>query len=102
MTSSSDVAGVLEKRIEHAWLNAGSPAVTLLMSRGLREAAAGAHADAIDDFDAALALDPKLAEAWRQQTRQIFQTYLTKGYRVVDFFLSDTSGRGHYLLAIPA
>jgi predicted GNAT superfamily acetyltransferase len=46
--------------------------------------------------------DPSLAAAWRQQTRQIFQTYLTKGYRVVDFFLSDTSGRGHYLLAIPA
>jgi predicted GNAT superfamily acetyltransferase len=45
--------------------------------------------------------DPSLAAAWRQQTREIFQTYLAKGYRIVDFFLSDTSGRGHYLLAIP-
>ena len=46
--------------------------------------------------------DPPLAAAWRLQTREIFQTYLAKGYRVVDFFLSDISGRGHYLLAIPA
>ena len=44
--------------------------------------------------------DPSLAAAWRQQTREIFETYLAKGYRVVDFFLSDTSGRGHYLLAV--
>jgi predicted GNAT superfamily acetyltransferase len=46
--------------------------------------------------------DPPLAAAWRDQTREIFQTYLAKGYRVVDFFLSDTSGRGHYLLAMPS
>ena len=45
--------------------------------------------------------DPSLAAAWRQQTREIFQTYLRNGYRVVDFFLSDTSGRGHYLLVVP-
>ena len=42
---------------------------------------------------------PDLALAWRMATRRIFQTYLGRGYRVVDFFLSRDSGRGHYLLA---
>lgn len=42
---------------------------------------------------------PDLALAWRMTTRQIFQTYLSRGYRVVDFFLSREAGRGHYLLA---
>lgn len=45
--------------------------------------------------------DPQLAAAWRRQTREIFRTYLAKGYRVVDLFLSDASGRGHYLLVVP-
>jgi predicted GNAT superfamily acetyltransferase len=43
--------------------------------------------------------DPSLASEWRMATRSIFQHYLSHGYRVVDFFLSRESGRGHYLLA---
>ena len=42
---------------------------------------------------------PDLALAWRMSTRRIFQTYLSRGYRVVDFFLSLEAERGHYLLA---
>jgi predicted GNAT superfamily acetyltransferase len=45
--------------------------------------------------DAALALE------WRFAARQIFQRYLRRGYRVVDFFMSREAGRGHYLLASP-
>ena len=37
-------------------------------------------------FTEMLAADPALALAWRMQTRQIFQAYLPRGYRVVDFF----------------
>ena len=37
--------------------------------------------------------------AWRMATREIFQTYFGRGYRAVDFFLSRTHRRGHYLLA---
>jgi predicted GNAT superfamily acetyltransferase len=37
---------------------------------------------------------------WRLHTREIFQTYFERGYRVVDFFLSREAGRGHYLLAL--
>ena len=44
---------------------------------------------------------PDVALAWRMSTRRIFQTYLGRGYRAVDFFLSREAGRGHYLLAIP-
>jgi predicted GNAT superfamily acetyltransferase len=43
--------------------------------------------------------NPPLALEWRLGVRSIFQTYFSKGYRAVDFFLSKTSGRGHYLLA---
>jgi len=43
--------------------------------------------------------DPALALEWRLATRAIFQHYLARHYRVVDFFLSRPSGRGHYLLA---
>jgi predicted GNAT superfamily acetyltransferase len=51
----------------------------------------------VDVGDLQLA-DPALALEWRLATRAIFQHYLSRGYRVVDFFLSRPSGRGHYLL----
>lgn len=43
--------------------------------------------------------DPALALEWRFASRAIFQHYLPRGYRVVDFFMSREAGRGHYLLA---
>ena len=43
---------------------------------------------------------PDLALAWRLSTRRIFQAYLGRGYRVVDFFLAREAGRGQYLLAL--
>jgi predicted GNAT superfamily acetyltransferase len=46
------------------------------------------------------ARNPDLALAWRMATREIFQGYLGRGYRVVDFFLSREARRGHYLLAV--
>lgn len=64
---SEEIAGPLEHQIRQLWLNAGSPAVTLLMSRGLREMKADANQDAIEDFTAAIALDPNLAEAYHQR-----------------------------------
>lgn len=44
--------------------------------------------------------DPALALEWRLATRTIFQAYLARGYRVVDFFLSRAAGRGHYLVTL--
>ena len=44
--------------------------------------------------------DPPLALEWRHASRAIFQSYLRRGYRVVDFFLSREQRRGQYLLAL--
>lgn len=44
---------------------------------------------------------PSLALDWRMASRAIFQHYLARRYRVVDFFLSHESGRGHYLVVQP-
>jgi tetratricopeptide (TPR) repeat protein len=64
---SEEISGPLEQQIRQLWLNAGTPAVTLLMSRGLREMKADANQDAIEDFTAAITLDPTLAEAYHQR-----------------------------------
>jgi predicted GNAT superfamily acetyltransferase len=42
---------------------------------------------------------PELALGWRLQTREIFETYFRRGYRVVDFELDRAGGSGRYLLA---
>lgn len=44
---------------------------------------------------------PALALEWRMQTREIFETYFGKGYRVVDFHLDRPHQRGRYVLAKP-
>ena len=43
---------------------------------------------------------PDLALDWRLQTREIFKTLFTRGYRAVDFELQREHGRGRYLLAL--
>jgi predicted GNAT superfamily acetyltransferase len=42
---------------------------------------------------------PERALAWRMDVRQMFQEYLAKGYRAVDFVLQREEGFGRYLLA---
>ena len=59
-------AAPLEAKVRQMWMEASSPAVTLLMARGMRALKGGAHAEAEQDFQAALALDRDLAEAWHQ------------------------------------
>jgi predicted GNAT superfamily acetyltransferase len=43
--------------------------------------------------------DLPLAQAWRSATREIFATYLARGYQVTDFVLDRPARRGTYLLA---
>ena len=76
---SEEIAGPLEQQIRQLWLNSGTPAVTLLMSRGLREMKADAHQDAIEDFSAAITLDPNLAEAYHQRAIARFAAGDTPG-----------------------
>ena len=42
---------------------------------------------------------PERALAWRMDLRQMFQAYLKRGYRAVDFVLQREKGFGRYLLA---
>src|SRR4051812_47546631 len=76
---SEEAAAPLEQQIRQLWLNAGTPAVTLLMSRGLRELKADSHQDAIEDFTAAITLDPALAEAYHQRAIARFTAGDTPG-----------------------
>ena len=76
---SEEIAGPLEQQIRQLWLNAGTPAVTLLMSRGLREMKADARQDAIEDFSDAITLDPNLAEAYHQRAIARFTAGDTPG-----------------------
>jgi tetratricopeptide (TPR) repeat protein len=70
---SEEAADALEDKIRQGMLEAGTPAVTLLIGRGLREMQAGANDEAQDDFDAALALDPNLAAGYDQRAIARFQ-----------------------------
>jgi tetratricopeptide (TPR) repeat protein len=76
---SEEIARPLEQQIRQLWLNSGTPAVTLLMSRGLREMKADATPDAIEDFTAAITLDPNLAEAYHQRAIARFSAGDTAG-----------------------
>jgi predicted GNAT superfamily acetyltransferase len=42
---------------------------------------------------------PERALTWRMDVRRLFQQYLSKGYRAVDFVLQREQGFGRYLLA---
>jgi tetratricopeptide (TPR) repeat protein len=76
---NEQAASALEEKIRQLWFESGTPAVTLLMSRGLREANAGAPDDAAEVFSDAIVLDPKLAEAWHQRALARFRSGNTIG-----------------------
>ena len=79
------------RRTPGDWLEPGPAALDLDAPRLFVEIPVG--------FSEMQASAPDVALAWRMATRRIFQTYLPRNYRVVDFFLSRETGRGHYLLA---
>ena len=58
----------LEAQIRTVLLHAGTPAVTLLISRGLRALNAGDNDEAIEAFTDAVTLDPEVAEAYHQRS----------------------------------
>jgi tetratricopeptide (TPR) repeat protein len=53
-----------EAVIRQAWSRQATPAVALLLNRGIRNLRAGQPGDALEDFDAAITLEPTLADAW--------------------------------------
>ena len=64
---NEQTAVALEDKLEQTWLRAGSPAVTLLMSRGLRSMHAGEFSEALASFSDAITLQPDVPEAWHQR-----------------------------------
>lgn len=78
-------------RAGERWLLPGTPDLSLFAPRLLVEIPTG--------FAELQMEEPQLALEWRLTTRRVFQHYLNRGFRVVDFFLSRQTGRGHYLLA---
>ena len=64
---SEDASGAIEARIRQLWFEQTTPAVALLLNRGIRDMQAGAHDEAIAVFDDVIVLDPSLAEAWHQR-----------------------------------
>jgi tetratricopeptide (TPR) repeat protein len=60
-------AAALEEQVQQAWIQAGTPAVTLLMSQGLRLLEAGQNDGAVESFTDAITLSPDVAEAWHQR-----------------------------------
>lgn len=64
---NENAAVALEARIRQGWMEASGPAAGLLLNRGLRNLANNAEGDALDDFDAALALEPEFTEAFHRR-----------------------------------
>jgi len=57
-------AAMAEAAIRQIWARQATPAVALLLNRGVRNLRAGQAGDALEDFDAALTLAPRFADAW--------------------------------------
>lgn len=64
---TEQIASALEDKIRQLWLHASTPAVTLLMSRGLRQSNANQADEATSVFSDAIVLDPTMVEAWHQR-----------------------------------
>lgn len=66
-------AQLVESRIRGVWAQAVSPAAGLLLRRGLRNLQGNAADEALEDFDAALTLEPAAADLWLMRARAYSQ-----------------------------
>ena len=64
---SEQEAAILESHVVQLWIEGASPASRLLVARGVRELQGGAKAEAVEDFDALVTLEPTLPEAYHQR-----------------------------------
>ena len=71
LRDAPDTAGgqLVESRIRAIWARAVSPAAALLLRRGARNLQGGEAAEALEDFDAALTLEPDAADLWVMHAR---------------------------------
>lgn len=57
-------AGAVERAVQAQWIGQATPATKLLLLHGFSELTDNHASDALDDFDAALDLQPDLQEGW--------------------------------------
>lgn len=76
---NEEIAVMIEGRLRRMEMEGGTPAVTLLMGRGLRDMAAKSYDDAIEVFTDAIVLDPNLPEAYHQRAIAKFRAGDTVG-----------------------
>ncbi len=70
---TEEAAGTVEARILDTWVQQASPAVRLLLARGVRDLGQNAASDAYDSFDGAITLQPDVAEAWHGRAMARFR-----------------------------
>jgi tetratricopeptide (TPR) repeat protein len=66
-------AQLVESRIRAVWAQAVSPAAGLLLRRGVRNLNGNSADEALEDFDAALILEPGAADLWLMRARAYAQ-----------------------------
>jgi tetratricopeptide (TPR) repeat protein len=64
-------AQLVEGRIRAVWAQAVSPAAQLLLRRGARNLQGNEPAEALEDFDAALVLEPGAPDLWLMRSRAL-------------------------------
>jgi tetratricopeptide (TPR) repeat protein len=67
-------ATLLEQRLVAAWLDQATPAVQILIEQAARKAADAHARDALADADAAIVLQPDLADLWRRRAELRYAT----------------------------
>lgn len=67
LAPSEAAAAGLEAKIRDAWLKAGAPVAALLLGKGTRNLRNDADEEALEDFDAALVIDPDYMEAYNRR-----------------------------------
>lgn len=75
LKDAPDTAGgqFIEGRIRAVWGQAVSPAAQLLVRRGMRNLQGNAADEALEDFDAALVLEPAAPDVWLMRARALAQ-----------------------------
>ena len=64
---SEMAAASFEAKLRESWLRAGAPVAALLLGKGTRNLRNDADDEALDDFDAALVIDPDYMEAFNRR-----------------------------------
>tara|TARA_A100001037_G_scaffold273889_1_gene271120 strand:+ start:2311 stop:2898 length:588 start_codon:yes stop_codon:yes gene_type:complete len=81
-TRDPATARITMSKIWEVWFEAGDELLDQFMSRGRSAMAAGQLAEALANFDQAIAMDPKYAEAWNQRA-------------TIYYFMGNLEGSSH-------